>query len=340
MNIEQLKSKKSKLEYELVEEKFHYESIPHRRDISAKKALFAIICAVPTTIITVASVLLIGEGPGEDALLGVAILLASIIGIFCLIASVYLWRVWYVEYSKIHGMNRKWSNYGAKDYKEEQEISSKKIKDLTEEIKELSLQINSIREMNVVKDFTLSDNLTEDDPFFNYAYGIWGDEKEKLLIEMKHGKYEREKESLLLKIEEQQKILRQVGVRRNVIDDNYEILSGRVILFILSIFIIVFVQIAFFEKGIIAICISIGGIIYAIVGTSILIATGINPFFSYKVEHKYIKYRDFAERHHMKTTAMQMKEIMKKIDTMKNRLEYVDKILEYKNGQMNENEAL
>lgn len=338
MDIERMKSEKAKLEYSLIEEQFHYDSIPIRKEQSQNKALLAMLCAIPATLIAIASIVFIIDfinKPDREKLeVGIGLLVSFVMGIVCIIISIYMWREWHKEFSKLHGIKSKWSNFDAKDYKEEEIVSKEKIVSLTDNIKELEAKIAAKRKADTLIHFELADNSEPDfeDPFFLYAYGTWGDDKETLLANMKYGKYEKEKTSLLMQIDEQKQLLKNISNAKITIDNNYEIIKDKIIFFILGLSIIVFIQIAFLGTDAVSIGIKLAGMIYGLVGILYLGIVCQKPFLAYKVEHKYNKYRNYAEHNGIKTTAMQMKTVMQKIDTLNNRLEYVEEIIKYKDS--------
>ena len=101
-DIEYLKNERRILDYELVEERFHYESIAARKSNSKAKALNALFLAVPATVIVLLCLKMILHsmrvGLVNSGVVGGVGILFSTFGIaFGGLASIILWRKFFSE---------------------------------------------------------------------------------------------------------------------------------------------------------------------------------------------------------------------------------------------------
>ena len=343
--IYNLKSEKTRLEYELIVERFHYESIPKRKSISRSKALLCLLFVIPLTIFVlinlfflIYAIIYTSRNDNPEKIFGVISLFSPLIIILLGIVVIKLWSIWLKEMGLLHGVTKKALNYGSANYNEEEKKSHKIIADLSQKILDIDSKISELKSQRTYEEIqalkTETKNLQEmsDEEFFAYAYGQWGDSRDDLLINMASSKYEDETKSINQRIQTEKKSLDNLAHIRAHIVSEYDSAKSRLTFFLLSMLLVAFVELAVFTSSTSQKYITILGILYGIIGCIYTIPFFIKKYLAYMVEFNYQKVTVYAEENHTEPTDHMRIKSMKKIKDYMNRLEYLDRLLEYKSG--------
>ena len=348
--LDNLKSQKRKLEFELTEERFHYESIPKRKALSASKArlcfVFAVICTGALLIQIIALILILSyTSMGNDPTLIIALFAILFpAAFFTLISfSIKIWREFFEYMGLLYGKKNKASNYGSSNYTDEARKSEAKIKHIKAKLIEIdtALSTNQSTQNTDMVDSHLSSIDSPiplaDDDLFLYALGHWGDEKENILANMQSDKYEQEAESLHSKIDEQKSIIISLAHRLSIINQDYQYVKSKLAVYIVSQILIILAQIFVYTSISSRLELAIIGAAYMIITTTYVLLTCKDKYMAYKVEYNPNNFREYAERHGIETVSTMHQRCIAKIDDYTNRLEYINMLLDYKHNILNMN---
>ena len=186
-----LEGKKEKLEFELMEEQYHYDSIPGRRSDTIQKAsmCLVVICfSIMTLIIAlkefIRQIKISKEMRAPNIAMGVEALLVPIIVIASAIILIFFIRM-YLDYSKhLLGNQKNSENYHSENFKKEALASMDKLENLHSSIEEMDKKISYLKSMArqstpTIDSIMLLKNIDVlDEEFLRYAYGTWGDSQE------------------------------------------------------------------------------------------------------------------------------------------------------------------
>lgn len=346
--IYNLKGEKSRLEIALIEERYHYESIPKRKAISKSKARLALLFAIPLSGVVLTNLALLIyaiidsiKRDEPSALAAIILLVTPFTGVLLGVFVSKLWGTWLGEMGLMHGSHKNVLNYGAQNYKTEEILSHDKIATMSQKILDIDAKIAELRSrrtyeqvQNDKKDTRELKELS-DDEFFAYAYGHWGDTKDDLIANMAGCRYEDEAESLRKRIADEKETLNNTAHIRSYILTEYEKAKNLMITYLISMFFVIFSQLAIFNTSMSKIVVMYIGIIYGMAG---LLYAGTRFFkrrMAYMVECDYYKVTAYAEENRLEPTEFVRKRCMGKIRDYMNRLEYVDRLLDYKASMQN-----
>lgn len=346
--IYDIKSDIEKLEYDLMEEQFHYNSIPVRKEKTKSELRYRSIFVI---LISAIELFLIGNiigtaSPVPDGAvppISVAIftVVFPILAIALGILDVILIKGWLQEMGLLYGWQKKNLNFGASNYEEERKISENRIKYLIEDIEGLKKQLKDFRESESYekrqerladeekRNYEQSKTMEEmsDNEFYAFAYGKWGEEKESIDFKFSIGKYQIEKEDLTKEIEQLKQSLIQIAMKKSRVETEYKNAKQTLTSYALILFGFIIFEFIFDESIILRIVIGVLGLIIAII-------LGINfkkkysdTFLYYDLDHNYSRIKSYAEDHRLKTTNQQKDDVLFEIKNKQNRLEFVEHIL-------------
>lgn len=338
-----LKTTKARLEYALIEERFHYESIPKRKAITKSKALLCLGFAIPLTIIVLINLALLifaiiytASDNDPSGVIGAIFLISPLTVLLLGIAVIKLWSIWLSEMGLLHGVTKKALNYGATNYNDEEKKSHAKIAELSQKILDIDAKIGELKSQRSYEEVQANKKESKelqklsDDEFFAYAYGRWGDSRDDLRINMATSKYEDEADSLNQRIKTEEELLNSLAHIRSHIISEYDSAKSRFTLYLLSMLLVAFVELAVFTSSSSQIYMMSIGISYGIIGGIYTIPFLFKRYMAYMVEFNYEKVTMYAEENHLEPTEHIRIKSMAKIKDYMYRLEYLDKILEYK----------
>lgn len=337
-----LKNELFRLEYALTEEQFHYDSIPERKAMTLSKIRLKSIVLFPVLIefgifsyFSFQAHKTYTEGPEKR--LAFAFLL--VLSFFLLIFLVFLLGSLLKELPLIFGIQKKSVLFNHANYRDEEIHTKDKIMFIQEEILRVKAEIKELKESRsyeeVVKDRVNQETIEKDpeemtkEEFFCYALGTWGEDRESLLINYKHGSYEREKENLEKEIRCHKDSLYGLTMLRNHIDLQYQKAIDNLIYFIMGFFALIMFEYSF--GHILAVTISI--LVVASILSIFLLYFCSHQYreahMHYQVEHNYNKVKYYAEEHQLIPIKKQKNILLLKIADCEKRLHYVEQILSF-----------
>lgn len=337
----ELKGKKEKLEFALLEETFHQNSIPVRQGYTEEKLVLNFIPWLISLIVFVASIVILiaiklflkDMAPN---LTSVCYFICPMAGTISYILMMILGPDLKLYFSMLFGKNSKSLNYGASNFKTEAAQAENKIAVIKREIEAVDKQIYELNDFiehqtpSIDKLSLLKQESAADERFFRFAAGHWGDGSDVIDINIESGVYDREYVNLEKEIKENLNNINNLAYRSHVIDEEYQkacdkALSLGMFFFLVGVCSVFFDGVQPLHK--IFITLLIAFIIFA----CIYIPSKIFPkIMLYNVEHKYSKYQTYAENNGIVPTHIHKEKCRKKISELKNRLSYLDRIFEYK----------
>ena len=345
-SIYELEGEIKKLEFEKMNEQYHLDSIPQRKKMTKSKARIKLLFIIIVTALIIILAVGINKGikGGAGAILesyGFAIMLVSnSIAIIALaIFDFFLIRGWLEQMSFLHGSKNKKINFGARNYNDERVKSEDKIGIIEDEIKELRRIISEKKSGGIEKksvynkqQVNLSGNMVNwsqlnNDEMFAYIYGQWGEEKEVVEKKIANGEYEKEKSSLVKKINEQNSILDYLERRKNKIDSDYQLFINKIYIFVGIIIVLAIASLLGRDYKNIVIWVAIVGIFIFIAAIMFFISQWEATLIPYLVEYKYDFVCTYAEEHGMKPTYELKKTAIQKKKDFENRLDFIDFIM-------------
>lgn len=352
-DIEYLKNERRKLDYELVEERLHNESIAVRRNNSKAKALNALFLAVPATVIVILCLKMILHGMrvglvNSGVAEGVGLLFSALGIAFGGLASIFLWRNFFSEIKLFKGNTANYYNYGSNNYSDEEYTSNMKISSLLAQIEEIDHQIDELRRAIVHKKEipihgisplvydTESDEheLTQEEIFFNYAYGKWGDEREKLLFGMKSDKYEKEEASIQDKIEKNKRAIIDLGRVKAQIEKDYAKAQNDILIYILGILVLSFIELIMIDSNISIVYMQWISMFYGLSGVVFLYFKCKTAFLNYMAENRPDLIKTYIYDKNVLTTTKRKEQLHREMEELNHRLSYVQQILEFKESHI------
>ena len=352
-DIEYLKNERRILDYELVEERFHYESIAARKSNSKAKALNALFLAVPATVIVLLCLKMILHsmrvGLVNSGVVGGVGILFSTFGIaFGGLASIILWRKFFSEMKLFKGNTSNYYNQGSNNYSDEEYTSNMKIRSLLARIEEIDHQIDELRNNTVHKKEVAihgisplvydtegdEPELTQEELFFNYAYGKWGDEREKLLFGMKSDKYEKEEASIQDKIEKNKRAIIDLGRVKAQIEKDYAKAKNYILIYVLGILVLSFIELIMIDSNISIVYMQWICMFYGLSGVVFLYFKCKTAFLNYMVENKPNLVKTYIYDKNIITTTKRKEQLHREMEELNHRLSYVQKILEFKESHI------
>lgn len=336
--IDNLKSDKRKLEYELTEERFHFESIPKRKAYSTANAVLSSIVGIPCLLILVGFVLAFVLFRNSPAILAICVSIIPYVAIPLLFVSIKIWKEFFSSISLLLGTRKKELSYGSANYDDEARKSLDKIQALKERIAKIDQALLESQSQCIFKDSIASTyngaspESIYSEEFFSHAFGSWGEDKDILISNMHTDKYESEALELQKKIEEQNLLITTLAKRLATINSDYKYIKKKALVYIISILLIVFTQVFLISSVSGKRFLVIIGAIYVIALSIYMYFTCVNEYFAYQVEYNPLKYRDYAETHNMESIASMHHKCTSRIEDYNHRLEHVEKLLDYKHN--------
>ena len=323
-NVQNLKNEKRRLDYELMEERYRFESLPKRKAFTKSKIIITLLFAIPITALVIACVI---KGIEDRSMLrGVVLFITALGTILGTVIAFVLWRNFFKEAGFFFGWNNKYETNGARNYREEEQISTDRIRRLLDAIEEIDRKISeSITKETVVND-------TSEMDFFAYAYGNWGDGKIELISRMKTDAFEKEEDGLNKKIEIENQNLARVERAKTAINNNFQKVKDMFTLYFIGVMVCIFINLLNIDDNRDVFGTQIAFAIYGVVGLIVIMLINKNNIMNYLVENKYSRYKAYAEEKGIITTAMQKKIFIRNIEDLEHRLDYVQKVLEYKHN--------
>ena len=341
-----LKIKKD-LEYKLIEEQYHFDSIPFRRKLSGFRlistTIIAIICSVFTFLCFKELYGTFEDGAFDlmESYTFIGLAMGCVFGLFI---SAAFWILTIKPAGELFGSLEKSSNYGSGNYAKERIVSMQKIRDYLDELADVEEKIKSMRKTDIepvnlqvsveeIMEAINSDNLDKDeiaklsDDFFRYAYGTWGVDKDSILLKYSRSLYNKEKDDLQRSVNTCKEDIRQLAVKRRNIDSDYEKASNLVVVYML--FVLALVMATFFSYG------SGDTFCYVVVfsavfgiGFLIMLLKAIKmPMALYRLEHDPQKVKNFALMNGLEPTGETKKKILQKMERIEKKLEFTNNIL-------------
>lgn len=326
-------SKKKNLEYQLTEAEYRYASIPSRIKLSVFKLIATLIvmgCALPFTAFCLYHFIkesmtnaytFIGMGMGM--VFGGATSLALIVSLLKTLKSFW----------------------GYESYHNERREAEETIRLILDELSETEEMIDTVRRTS--KEYNdrklLSDKIREkltdgiDDEkdiedfskdFFRYAYGTFGEDEDDIKRKYSRNVYDEELADLKERLRLCKEEIRQLGIRRRDIDENYEKASTARTFYLLFVFILVFAEYATRGSGDLFYYVSVFGAVFGL-GFFIMLEKYIyTPMHLYKLEHYPDTMVNYGVMNNIEPTVVTRQKIAKKMDAINNRLEFVEQIVE------------
>lgn len=340
-----------KLEQEKLEEQFHYDSIPLRRKKTLAEVKTRLICM---GLILLADIFFIiravgafqraGEGAGMLDGLGLAVrmIVYPILAVGLTILFLILLMGLLEELDLLVGAEAKSSNFGARNFADEKKKSEEKLQNLNRQMEQLRGKLRDIRQNQSYEEQkkkkereALSQKLQNQDyegiakeDFLAYAYGTWGEDAEKIRLNLINGTYEAEKEQLLQKLETEKMNLSRFGRRILQINHDYKDFIHKCVVFGLILVGIIMFQWIFFDIPRLKYIFALLGFFYALIGGFLIYRSGKDAVFYYRLEYQYHKVQSYAEQHHFLPISKQKKNLLQRIEDINKRLLYVEQVLE------------
>ncbi len=326
-------SKKKNLEYQLTEAEYRYASIPSRIKLSVFKLIATLIvmgCALPFTGFCLYHFI---KGAMTNAYtfigMGMGTAFGGIISLALIISLLKTLR----------------SFFGYESYKNERKEAEETIRMILDEISENDEMIDTVRRTS--KEYNdrkiLSDKIKEkltdgiDDEkdieefskeFFRYAYGTFGEDADDIRQKYSRNVYDEELADLRERLRVCKEEIRQLGIRRRNIDEDYEKASTARTLYLLFVFLLVFAEYATRGYGDIFYYVSVFGAVFGL-GFFIMLEKYIyTPMHLYKLEHQPNTMVNYGVMNNVEPTVVTRQKIAKKMDAINNRLEFVEQIVE------------
>lgn len=355
VNIYHLKEDLKALEFELLEEQFHYKSIPDRqKNIKISKTIHIFIILLTTPVfLYFLFVTIVGFASALNK--SSAILSLIISPLLCILTGGLVFVLIY-NYVREYSTGYQSSQFfHAANLTEELQASARKIQELTLQINDIKHQLDMIAVENsgynpaYPLDSLSTDSRTQAygitvpnqnpntfipslsmplEQFFIYVYGVWGIEKEDLLFKLSLGGYQEEKQKLTKEIVDTNTRLSQLAEQIAEIDNQYFNAKQTVIYYCFALFCLLLCILACFEVPVVRIA--------AILTAFLLIFPGIRirknfrmAKIKYKVEHHYEENRNLAEVYNLSPVAVQKEPLLVKLIGLKHRLQFITFLLEY-----------
>ena len=349
-NIYHLKEDLKALEFELMEEQFHYKSIPDRqKNIKISKTIHIFIILLTTPVfLYFLFVTIVGFTSALNK--SSAILSLIISPLLCILTGgmVFVLIYNYVrEY--ITGYQSSQFFYAA-NLTEELQASARKIQELTLQINDVKQQLDLMAADNsgnnsalFANSRTQAEGITAPkqnpnafipslsmplEEFFLYVYGVWGIEKEDLLFKLSLGSYQEEKQKLTKEIIDTNTRLSQLAEQIAEIDNQYFNAKQTVIYYRFALFCLLLCFLACFEMPVVRIATLLITLLLIFSGTRIRKNFKMAKI-KYKVEHHYEENRNFADVYNLSPVAVQKEPLLVKLSGLKHRLQFITFLLDY-----------
>ena len=185
MDIHELGLRKFYLETELVQEEFHYNSIPKRKNLTSSKLKWLILFLIPVTLTLLFSIFSLIIATDEFTFIA-----AYVFGGISILLSIILWSQFFKYINLLYGKKNKTDNFGAKNYEDEKKQSEQLITNLKKELYIVTERYKEAINQNKIKEASIDEDL------FRYALGTYGENESDINIKLSNGGYLREKEKL------------------------------------------------------------------------------------------------------------------------------------------------
>ena len=329
-------SEKRKMEYELTEAQFKYESLPARKTLNRGKVIVGLFSFMLTFGITVALIISIS-------------LYNSAMVFFCFALGIALFGFFsikiFIEIIKplkmMLGIGKTNENTGFDNFKQLEKELSTQIDFLNDQIQRTDKIIEKLRDENIskLKKYNLNskelkelknsphfeiDRLVDD--FLCYALGTWGDTKEQLQKKDKQGAIDAEIESINQKISDKKNEITRLSRFKKYINAEFKSAKIKLYIFMVAIATVIVAQgILSTKENTSYYC--------AVIGSTLCF--GLLLYFAlfydkarkdYLLENRPEIMKVYSDKTNKLCTDDQKKIIVKDINTLKERLDYLEQI--------------
>ncbi len=340
--IMETKSELTKKEYELVEEQYRYDSIPKRVAFTKSKLRMKILILIPffslfcvSLFYTIRQWKNYDTDPSQKLMFAFLCVLCYILLGIVIVFSVMMSK----DLKQLYGKTQNVRTYGYVNFKQEEEILRGHIIALQENIASLRRKLKEELEKKSYEERQLDQVFMEPeekDPsemnqeeFFCYALGHYAEDKATVIIKLKNGLYEEEKEKILLRKKELQKTIKDIEATRMQIDMDYQKSKEEYTYYVLGVLVLILFQCVF------------GGPMWAtiVIAVSFIILFSFFIYFffvkhkeksmKYRVEHAFHKVKYYAQEHNIIPTRKQKQEVLYQMELCDRRLSYVEQVLSF-----------
>lgn len=336
----ELKEEKNKLEFALMEQQFHYDSIPKRKKQTMEELTLVFCILVPVLASTFyAAFSLIGlierieeikKGPVESSvinILGIPFFVNCILVVFGAILLIPLIRKVITLSTLLVGKKGNTQLYGFPNYKQEEAIVKEEICNLIDRIRELDQEIAEVKENfhfagDNYKPKEKEETLSVQEQFLLHAYGTWGDSKDELIMKYKSHETSREIEELTDQIRENEKKLRMLEEEKLEIAKRYERIQLRFLL-VFALFCLMEIVLLSIPDSLMQLYIGLGMMVVFFLVFVLCVRFSREDYLRFLAEKKYEKVKTYATEQHIKPTEMRRKEYEEEILRWNKRLDYL-----------------
>ena len=323
-----LKNEVDEIEFEYLNAMYQFNSIPKRKMITAQKLFIDGLGILLILVIVIGNINKLSDLGKDGEVLMIAL---PVFSLFLVVMEIILIIHTINDLKPFIGTRRKTENLGFSNYSMEEKYMEQSIKDLLDRKNKLEFKIAELKKHPEYRDNTVKCSFDKKtiyemtrDEFVHYAFGKYGEEEVNIKHKIEYGIFEKEREELKGKIENQKRHISNLACEKayneEMVDEakNVGMILG--VIWIL----VCFVYAVICEKWQGAIIGGIVAIIYTVGAVEYIKRKYKDCILMYLLDNKYDKIKTYAYDHNLVRSSEKKNEALKIIKENKERLEYVE----------------